>query len=165
MKHEVPTRGGEPLRLYAQCCKLYEAMVPTAEVKDINGSELFVWSGKITILYKSLEIPQGAYGKVMNQLYHLGSITRLIQGSEAVPSEFALHHHPSERAWSLPYRPPSDEPDLTGRVMPATIVQLERKVDDIARATGGLDLVSVLAEFQKRLDALQLEVNALKAQR
>lgn len=164
-KYETPTRGGEVARLYVQCCKFYEAMYETAEVKKIRDLDHLVWSGKVTVLFQSLGIPQGVYGKMMNQLYHLGCITKLIQGSEAVPSEFALHYHPSERPWTTPYRAGRDKPDLTARVMPATMIQLERRIDDLARTLGGLDLVGVLAEFQKRLDALQLEVNALKTER
>lgn len=160
--HDPPisTATGTVLKLYEYCAALYEVMDNNKQDKVINEQNTVVWCGPITHVIKELQIPAGAYGKVMNQMYHLGCITRITSGSPGIDSVFALHHAPSAVPWTLSQ---AHKP-LTPGGRAAKVRGVEQQVADILQSLGGLDVKAALIEFHKKLESLQQEVNALKRQ-
>lgn len=161
--HEPPISQttGTTLKMYEYCVALYDAMINDYAEEEINEQTVKVWRGPITNVVKQLDIPQGVYGKLMEQMYHLECITKLNSGSAGIPSVFVLHHSPASVPWTIP----APKKRLTGDAKAAKVLSVEQRVTDLAKALGGLDIVAVMADFQQRMDKLEKQLDAIKRER
>lgn len=87
--------------LYDHCIKVYEAMMRSSSKQsyiDNGGSkEAIIYEGFLTKLVTdelSLSVPY--YTSVLSALKKMGCISQLRRGGSTTPSQWHLHHQPSE---------------------------------------------------------------------
>jgi hypothetical protein len=129
----------------------YTAMDERAndEIWD-NGAEVRVFRGKVTIVFRSLEISQSYYGRVKTALIESGCISFAQVGSRGNPSTILLHHPPSSDEFSL-----REDRPLTKNVEAA---MLSQRMDGIENRLGGMNVVEALANVESRLRDLDSRV-------
>jgi hypothetical protein len=108
-----------------------------------NGAKVRVFRGKVTIIFRSLEISQSYYGRVKTALTESGCISFAQVGSRGTPSTILLHHPPSSEEFAL-----REERPLTKNVEAA---MLSQRMDGIENRLGGLNVVEAFANVEGRL--------------
>lgn len=119
---------------------VYQAMSDKAAT-DGNGDR--VWEGKLTELFREAGIPTGWYSRVTGQLYGNGCLEKLQVGSKYGPTRVKLLASPSEVTWKIIPRQ-----DLTAR---SEAGKLGARLENVERQLRGIDIRSVLVDFETRL--------------
>jgi hypothetical protein len=131
--------------------KFYTALDERAkdELWD-NGAQVRVFRGKVTIIFRSLEISQSYYGRVKTGLTESGCISFAQVGSRGKPSAIILHHPPLAEEFAL----------REGRPLTKTVeaAMLSQRMEGIENRLGGMNVVEALANVESRLRDLDSRV-------
>lgn len=125
----------------------YAHMADNAVDRVIDGKPFKVWEGSITKTCRELGIPAGTERRVIRPLEQMGAIQMLSRGVANYPTIIALIRPPTEELWADVSGLP-----LTGRL---SYDRLVRKVEEIERQLGGVNLAEVLKDHNRRLTRLE----------
>lgn len=144
----------EPSALYRHCVSTYDLMYVESSEDEANGRHFRVWEGKISSLFSGLKISQSYYGRIFTTLEELGCLTKLRTGTREWKTLYALHYHPTYVEW-----PEGAEKRPTGRRRgtgsSSKLDVISQRLDDLVTQLSGIDIVTVLSDFEERL--LRLE--------
>lgn len=129
------------------CETVYRALTERATVKD--GQLVFV--GKLTDAFKSTGLSMTYYGPVFKTLEDTGAILKIQQGGRNLDSILCLQGIPSEWPEGLGWKGKNSKP-LTDESRYGTLLL---EVEEIKQSLGGINIVSVLLDFEQRLKALE----------
>lgn len=138
--------------VYEHALSFYQSLENEAKEESIDEAKLLIFRGSITRAFRRLGISQAHYSPVRKALIELGSISIIQQGARNRDSVVALHH-----------RPDADEFQVTkDRLTPnLSVATLQQQVSDLQRSMGGLNVVELAINFEKRLRELEREVQRI----
>lgn len=127
---------------------LYAKMDENAE----HGENGIIWRGEIVDTSVSVGIPIGSYNRAINYLRKAGCVEQLARGSAGgQPSIFRLIQPPTPEVWDEAFVKSRDR-TLTSA---PSLDMLHQQVRDISRQIGGINIAEALANFERRLAALE----------
>lgn len=128
---------------------LYELLDEKATMENVDGLAVKVFRGPLTERYKAAHISKAYYSKIIRLLEDSGAISFLQKGARFQQSVILLNGEPDlDKLAELSPQP------LTGATSSA-MVQLEQRVENLEKRLEGLDLVSLLKNYEERLSALE----------
>lgn len=154
MSHLLPCRKRSAVMastVFQHANKFYTALDERAndEIWE-NGATVRVFRGRVTIIFRSLEISQSYYGRVKTGLVETGCISFAQVGSRGKTSAIILHHPPLADEFAVRENRP-----LTKNVEAAMLTQ---RMDGIENRLGGMNVVEALANVESRLRDLDSRV-------
>jgi hypothetical protein len=139
-------------KLLGYCTALYDRFLTEHTVEEVDGEELQVWRGKITVTARNVGIPDGVYKRVMDQLHNLYCIEQIERGYRGnYPTTVVLLRPPTAEVWE-------DEVADRGLTRRDGAAILSRRLSDLERRLGTLDIVKALGELQQQIDDLKSKV-------
>jgi hypothetical protein len=116
----------------------------TMEAKSEETDDLRIYTGNVSILVRELGISMTFYKTIFRVLYDGGYCAMGDRGARGKPSTIVLLQ-----------RPEKDElMDLTDHTI-SPILSLVRELETVKSSLGGLHVVGVVAELEKRLIAVE----------
>lgn len=144
-----------PSAVFDHTISFYNLLAESAKEEELeDGTQVQIFRGSITNLYRSLGVSQSYYSQVRKALIELGCIAILQQGARNTDSVVAVHHPPDGD--ELEVNKSRLTPNLNSAI-------LSQRVDDINRLVGGIHLPDALADHEKRLRTIEREVKRLGA--
>jgi hypothetical protein len=134
----------------------YELLESESTEEVIDGISVSVFRGGLVKAYRSLEIGQSYYSRMMETLKRMGCITVLVRGARATPSVVTLHHAPTAEEYER-----IRGSGLTGKLGDASLAS---EIAELKRRLGGIDIQEALIELQAQVTELQGEVRELREQ-
>ena len=140
------------------CETLYHALLDRSTPKDIEGGEkkVPVFAGKYSEVWQSTGISQTYYKPVREALERHNAILILQKGSRNADTVIVLRGLPKSGDWQI-----DGWRDGSGLTNPTESDTLSPDVEEIKKQLGGINVVSALAEFEKRVVALEAQVEVL----
>ena len=146
-------------KLQGYCAALYDRFFVESTIEILPGTsdEIRVWRGGLVATALDVGIPDGVYKRVTNQLENLYCIEQLERGVRGAPTTMLLLRAPTLDVWQDAEN--ISARGLTSRAAPAI---LSRRVEDMERRTGKLDIPLALKELQDQIDELKFAVRDLQ---
>lgn len=130
--------------------KFYELLDEVSNDEEVNGKPLRIFRGKITQIFRKLEVSQAHYSTVRKLLVETGCVTPIQKGARGSESIMVLNHAPTEA--SLESVNSELLSPLTQRINPAILSQ---RVGDFEKQLGGINVVAALKEIDNKLSELE----------
>lgn len=129
----------------------YAAAIYARMEEEANDENL--WEGKITEIVKELNVPMGGYNRPMNFLRKLGCIELIERGSGIGErnSLVRLIKPPTPELWQADHVKSRDSTLTRG----PSLDILRQEVRDMQKLLGGMNVISVLANFEERISTLE----------
>lgn len=140
--------------------KLQELAYQFWEEINANVDDNGQWVGSINEVMTRLLVPAGSRAFVIKKLYALGSLIQVERGRGGHSSVLEVARDPRTLDWTSPTAvvPKNRRKSLT---KPSDYAILAERVEDIAKAQGGLHLPTIAQEISDRLSAIEVRLNAL----
>lgn len=143
---------------YTYTLSFYNALTEEAELREIDGISIPVFSGKLVDTYNRLGIGQSYYSLVNRALRELGCVTLLRRGSRGNDTLLALHHPPDEGEFVLfQNRPLTDS--LGAAKLSERLKAAEGRLDTIEKRLGGMVIVDAIGRLDERLTEVEAKVS------
>jgi len=139
--------------IFDYTCLYYKRLREAAQLEDVHGTQVPVFRGSVTRVFRDMAISQSYYSRIKKALTEMGCMTALKQGSRNVDSVIVLHHEPTEEGWEN-----FSEKDLTVKLDAAILSQ---RLQDVIESIGGLNVKKALADHEVRIANLEREVERL----
>jgi hypothetical protein len=134
--------------------QFYELLKAEAQLETTDGTELMVWRGKLTDVFRELKVTSKYYTTIRAILTKTGSITIVETGSRNRPSIVVLNHPP-------PSLQKINNLGLTGTAPAATMMaELQRRISTLEswrETQGGINIAEALRNIEDRLTKLEAE--------
>lgn len=133
--------------------KLYDALAEEAKLEELEGKDkpVMVYRGRITHLYRGLEISMAYYSPIKNTLSEVGAVQYLRAGNKVQDSCIILFDRPTEEKLAAVTEPEH----LTARLDRAT---LERRIIALEQRIGDMPIQKTMVNFETRLRKLEGKV-------
>ncbi len=135
-----------PTAIQRHALTVYNRLKSEAKIEQEN---LLIWRGVFTTTYSTLGISQQYYQRVVKCLEFNGVIEWVQKGKRGIESVIVIHDLPE-----LPLTLPDKKPPKTLTDDPA-FARLVDRLEAIETKTGGMDIVSVLMNFEERITQLE----------
>jgi hypothetical protein len=131
--------------------EFYELLDKAATVEEVDGSELRVWRGKLTEVFKELESSSKYYTPIRSLLTQSGAITIVEAGSRNRDSTVVLNH-------PLPTYVDLVDGGLTTAPSRATLLAIAQRVSALEgwrETMGGINIAEALMNMEQRIVKLE----------
>lgn len=135
-----------PTAVQRHALTVYNRLKSEAEIEQ---DKLLIWRGIFTSTYSSLGISQQYYQRVVKCLEFNGVIEWVQKGKRNIESVIVIHDLPE-----LPLTLPDKKPPKTLTDDPS-FARLVDRIEAIETLLGGLDIGSVLVNFEERIAELE----------
>lgn len=139
------------------CESLFNALVDRSRIQELeSGEKVRIFAGRYSEVWRATGISQTYYKPVRNALERHGAILILQKGSRSADTVIVLRELPKEDEWQIDGW--ADGSDLTKPDQSATLMA---EVEEIKKLLGGINIVAALAEMEKRLEAVEVELKKI----
>lgn len=138
--------------LASHILSVYHAMEEDAVVIEENEQSLKAYTGSLADLIRHLAISMTYYSPIFRALYDGGYVALLDRGGRAKPSTVVLLREPQK----------DELLDLTFQGT-SPILTLLNRIERIDQSLGGMNVIGVLADVDKRLTDIEKSIEGLEA--
>lgn len=140
------------------CISLYTAIDDRAQIQELqSGQKARVFAGNYTEVYESTGLSRTYYTSTRRALEKHNAILILQRGGRGTDTVIVLQGLPE--TWDIEGWNDGSGKGLTN---PPDYATLRSDVDELKKQTGGINVVAVLAEMEKRTITLEAQVAELQ---
>ena len=133
------------------CITMYTALDDRARIQDLeSGGKARIFAGSYGEAWESTGISRTYYGSVRKALERHNAIQILQRGGRGADTVIVLNGLPDQ--WDIEGWNDGQQKRLTKA---PEYAMLEARIEELEKSLGGLDVVTALAEFEKRVVNLE----------